>query len=206
MSEIHYVLGDATRPQVPGPKIIAHICNDYGGWGRGFVVALSKRNRSPEELYRIIAASRPLVLGEVMLSDFGPDDPDVLVANMVAQHGNSTPQNPVAVDYKALRACLDQLGHDAADMNASVHMPRIGCGLGGGKWSVVEEAILAILVDVYGLQVYVYDLPTPLAVVAHHEMDEADSEFQHALHCLADRCACDVTPVTLVDAPEEARS
>jgi hypothetical protein len=41
----------------------------------------------------------------------------------------------------------------------SIHMPRIGCGLGGGDWSVVEEAILATLVDIYGLSVTVYDLP-----------------------------------------------
>ena len=31
---ITYITGDATRPQEVGPKIIAHICNNLGGWGK----------------------------------------------------------------------------------------------------------------------------------------------------------------------------
>lgn len=38
MNAIHYVKGDATCPMTPGTKIIAHICNDRGGWGKGFVL------------------------------------------------------------------------------------------------------------------------------------------------------------------------
>lgn len=43
MVGIHYVTGDATEPIGEGEKIIAHICNDQGGWGAGFVLALSKK-------------------------------------------------------------------------------------------------------------------------------------------------------------------
>ena len=39
MSEIVYVRGDATVPSVKGVKVIAHVCNDIGGWGKGFVLA-----------------------------------------------------------------------------------------------------------------------------------------------------------------------
>src|SRR5690606_12743464 len=31
---------------------IPHVCNDIGAWGSGFVVALSKFSRAPEEKYR----------------------------------------------------------------------------------------------------------------------------------------------------------
>ena len=41
--KITYQIGDATRPIGDGPKIIAHVCNDAGGWGKGFVVAVSRR-------------------------------------------------------------------------------------------------------------------------------------------------------------------
>jgi len=41
--EINYVKGDATNPASIGNKIIAHVCNDIGGWGKGFVMAISKR-------------------------------------------------------------------------------------------------------------------------------------------------------------------
>ena len=36
---IVYTIGDATLPAGPGPKIIVHICNDQGKWGKGFVSA-----------------------------------------------------------------------------------------------------------------------------------------------------------------------
>ncbi len=39
VSQITYLTGDATQPQSAGPKLIVHVCNDIGGWGRGFVVA-----------------------------------------------------------------------------------------------------------------------------------------------------------------------
>jgi O-acetyl-ADP-ribose deacetylase (regulator of RNase III) len=44
MKPIEYVQGDATRPQGPGNKIIVHICNDVGGWGKGFVLTLAGVN------------------------------------------------------------------------------------------------------------------------------------------------------------------
>ncbi|MBV8077676.1 MAG: Appr-1-p processing protein, partial [Planctomycetaceae bacterium] len=40
MATIRYLRGDATQPQATGPRIIAHLCNDQGGWGQGFVAAL----------------------------------------------------------------------------------------------------------------------------------------------------------------------
>lgn len=52
MGEINYVRGDATVPSVKGVKVIAHVCNDIGGWGKGFVLALSRRWPEPEKAYR----------------------------------------------------------------------------------------------------------------------------------------------------------
>ena len=52
MPEITFVRGDATTPSGKGPKIIAHVCNDIGGWGKGFVLALSRRWPEPERAYR----------------------------------------------------------------------------------------------------------------------------------------------------------
>lgn len=37
MSGITYLKGDATAPQAKGVKLIVHVCNDLGGWGKGFV-------------------------------------------------------------------------------------------------------------------------------------------------------------------------
>jgi hypothetical protein len=52
MSGIMYINGDAACPQAKGVKIICHICNDIGGWGKGFVLAISRRWEQPEAEYR----------------------------------------------------------------------------------------------------------------------------------------------------------
>ncbi len=49
---LRIIKGDATCPQAKGPKVIAHVCNDLGGWGKGFVLAVSKRWAEPERAYR----------------------------------------------------------------------------------------------------------------------------------------------------------
>jgi hypothetical protein len=52
MSEITYIRGDATVPSVKGVKVIAHVCNDIGGWRKGFVLGVSRRWPEPEAAYR----------------------------------------------------------------------------------------------------------------------------------------------------------
>mgnify|MGYP002351074259 FL=1 len=47
MNKIIYLKGDATKPEGLGPRIIAHICNDVGLWGKGVVLAISKRWKLP---------------------------------------------------------------------------------------------------------------------------------------------------------------
>ena len=156
--DIHYLVGDATAPQVDGQKIIAHVCNDINAWGSGFVVALSKRWAAPERSYRgWYDAGDGFHLGAVQ---FVPVEEDLAVANMIAQHGIRTSgQAQPPIRYQALEQCLCLVARRAAESGASVHMPRIGCGLAGGSWTEVEPIIRRCLTD-SGVPVYVYDLPT----------------------------------------------
>lgn len=59
MQALRVIRGDAPSPQAKGSKIIAHVCNDLGGWGKGFVLAISKRWPEPERAYRGCIASEP---------------------------------------------------------------------------------------------------------------------------------------------------
>ena len=61
MTPLRILKGDATSPQAKGPKIIAHACNDIGGWGAGFVVAVSKRRK--ERFDHIVFAIRDRLPG-----------------------------------------------------------------------------------------------------------------------------------------------
>jgi O-acetyl-ADP-ribose deacetylase (regulator of RNase III) len=168
MSEhgIDYVTGDATCPRGDGQKIVAHVVNDQSKWGSGFVLAVSARWPETKELYHdwmSVPVNLSWCQGEGLPRlgnvQYVQVEEDVQVANLLAQRGvRHNPQAPRAVDYNALHACLQKLGRYAADTGASVHMPRIGCGLGGGEWPVVEDIILKALVIPYGVPVTVYDL------------------------------------------------
>ncbi|WP_367046699.1 macro domain-containing protein [Streptomyces sp. Je 1-332] len=156
MSEITYIRGDATAPLGKGVKLIAHVCNDLGGWGKGFVVALSRRWPEPEAAYRRWhreRAKNDFGLGAVQFVEVSPY---IRVANMIGQHGMRTGSKGVPVRYEAIDTALGTLADKAAELDASVHMPRIGCGLAGGKWSRVEPLITRRLVE-RGIAVTVYD-------------------------------------------------
>jgi len=161
MPEIAYVVGDATDPAGEGPRVIAHVCNDIGAWGAGFVRALSRRWPEPEAQYRRVFKESMEKWGAFPALDtvFQVKVGEGLyVANMIAQHGTIGRNNPHPLDYEALRKCLRTVGTGALLMGASVHMPRIGCGLAGGTWDRVELLIVEHLVQ-RGVPVTVYDLP-----------------------------------------------
>jgi O-acetyl-ADP-ribose deacetylase (regulator of RNase III) len=48
------------------------------------------------------------------------------------------------------------LAQKAVELDASVHMPRIGCGLAGGTWDKIEPIINNSLIK-SGVEVFVYD-------------------------------------------------
>jgi O-acetyl-ADP-ribose deacetylase (regulator of RNase III) len=80
----------------------------------------------------------------------------VWVANMIGQHGIRAGSKGVPVRYDAIDTALGKVAGKALELGASVHMPRIGCGLAGGKWSRVEPLITERLVR-QGIRVTVYD-------------------------------------------------
>lgn len=167
MSQITYVKGDATDPQGRGLKIIAHIVNNKGGWGKGFVVPLAEKYPHAESSYRAWAKGHTqgslfnghpeFALGHTQFVVAGDH---VMVANMCAQDGyrkryDDEPKRYVS--YEALGECLRDVFSEAKNLNASIHMPRIGTGLGGGDWEEIERMI-DLGVRIYDVDVTVYDL------------------------------------------------
>jgi len=152
MAIINYTNGDATAPTTHGNKIIVHICNDIGGWGKGFVLAVSKRWKQPEQNYRDWYKSKEdFALGAVQ---FVKVEDDVWVANLIGQHKINKDENGNApIRYDAVLKGLEKVAEFASEKNATVHMPRIGCGLAGGTWDrikpLIEESLTASSVDTY---------------------------------------------------------
>lgn len=168
MQQINYRKGDATCPQGEGKKVIAHIVNSSGGWGNGFVVDLGKKYPLAEKAYRAwhkAQTEQPdnflydlpdFELGEVQRVIV---DEDVMVVNMLAQEGYVHPHtNPVAVRYPELSECLEAAMWTAWEHEASLHMPRIGIGRGGGTWEEVLECFEKAVSPPEPVDVFVYDL------------------------------------------------
>lgn len=154
MSKITYVKGDATQPAGEGPRLIPHVCNNVGGWGSGFVLAISRRWPEPERRYREWVRTSTFHLGMVQPVKV---ERDLWVVNMVAQMGTRKRiTDPPAIHYAHLRTCLDKLGRLAWSKGASIHAPKFGAGLAGGDWSIIEQMIQEELVD-KGLDVTIYE-------------------------------------------------
>jgi O-acetyl-ADP-ribose deacetylase (regulator of RNase III) len=165
---IQYLKGDATRPIGEGSKCLIHICNTAGGWGAGFVIALSKRWADPEGQYRkwYRDKTHPL-FGDFALGSVGwvLVEPGLWVANMIAQAGygrSGTHQHKTndeaelpPIRYDALRTCLTKVAETAKSKGSTIHAPRIGCGLAGSTWDQIEPLIQETMRD---LQVFIYDL------------------------------------------------
>ena len=152
---INYITGDATNPETSGNKIIVHVCNDIGGWGKGFVMAISKRWTEPEKKYREWFKSKEnFFLGQCQFVNV---ERELWIANIIGQHKISKDENGNApIRYSAILEGLDKVSKFARDNKATVHMPRIGCGLAGGTWDKIEPLIKKSLVDM-GIETYVYD-------------------------------------------------
>lgn len=156
MSSINYTIGDATQPE-GRPAIIVHVCNDVGAWGAGFVLAISRRWPEPERLFRSWARggeAQPFELGELQ---FVVVESGLVVANLVGQHGirRRGAERPVRID--AIARGLAIVASEAIRTGASVHMPRIRCGLAGGTWAEIGPVVERQLGD-RDVAVTVYDL------------------------------------------------
>jgi len=157
---LKYLLGDATDP-IKKPAIIAHVCNDIGLMGSGFVVPLYTKNPKVKSEYvrwyrdtQEGLAKPPLRLGEVQVLEF---QKDVLVANMIAQQ-ETIRTNRHPLKYEALDTCLLSVYEKAVSSGLSVHMPRIGAERAGGTWSEIEKVILKVIAK-FPVESYVYTLP-----------------------------------------------
>jgi O-acetyl-ADP-ribose deacetylase (regulator of RNase III) len=171
---IHHIQGNAAQPD-DSHCIIAHVCNNRGGWGAGFTGSLDKAFRhvpGPKGAYKDLVYQEKNAGGDwekrlLGISQFWPQDrlhdsEDIRVVNMIAQNGYASHTQPCVLDYNALNVCLHTL-YTIADIlcvaykfEIPVHMPRIGAGLAGGDWDV----ILPMIAKAATVETYIYTPPS----------------------------------------------
>ena len=162
------VKGDATVPQIgvgdeEQISVIPHVCNDVGGWGAGFVLALSRKWKAPEEVYRNFCKfnreKKFPILGKI---NFVKVDPYIVIANMIGQEGTVSKDNTIPLKYKALVNCMAEVVAHIEMLKCRVtnpvviHCPKFGSDLAGGNWDFILELIREIWLE-NGIDVVVYE-------------------------------------------------
>jgi O-acetyl-ADP-ribose deacetylase (regulator of RNase III) len=156
MTQLKYIKGDATQPVGPGPKVICHCCNDIGGWGSGFVLALNARWPEPQRAYRKWFAERDgFRLGAARMVAV---EPDLWVANIIGQHRTIQAGEATPIRYDALEGGFKVVRDFCLENQATVHMPRLGAGLARGDWRRIEEIVKRIFIIEGEIDATVYDL------------------------------------------------
>ena len=148
---ISYVIGDATKPDLQkldlDSALIVHGCNDLGAWGAGFVLALNNTfGDGPRKTYM----EMPKHGGAY--SVWRHSDA-IAVANLITQQGVAYGGNSRPVQYDWIHDGLALLGAHFPDVGFV--MPRIGSGLGGGDWNIIEAIVNSVLKN---REVFVHDL------------------------------------------------
>lgn len=150
MTSLHHIIGNVLEP-IKKPAMIIHVCNDVGGFGKGFVVPLANKYPQTKLEYLKWYKSGNLKLGEVQ---FVQVEPNICVANMIAQHDIKWKKGIPPIRYPALKECLKKIYEKALNENYIVASPRIGCVLAGGLWEIVELIIQQRMT----VETYIYTL------------------------------------------------
>lgn len=175
---IQYVIGDATIPVGDGKKLIIHVCNDIGGWGSGFVLAVSNRWKEPEAKYREMAEEfrkngEFIPLGNVQFVEVGDD---ITVANMIGQHMTHWVDGKPPIRYHAIAQALDSVARFALSRGATIHAPRFGAGLAGGNWKLIEQYIEKHICS-RDIPVTIYDFPDAESFAEEIERRKGETEI-----------------------------
>jgi len=88
MATINRKQGSATSPRPDGGKsvVIAHLCNNQGAWGAGFVLAVNDLSMAPKAAYQALcreSEGKEVALGTLQFVE--TSIPNLWVANMIAQ-------------------------------------------------------------------------------------------------------------------------
>ena len=138
---MNYKLGDLIVAAKAGEvDVIIHQCNCFVNMGNG-IAPLIKQS-FPEAW----AADCATIQGDTSkLGTFSyGEHSGLIVCNAYGQYGYwRDPANPVNTNYDALTKSLSVIADFLLETkpNCKIGLPKIGCGLGGGDWSIVSEII-----------------------------------------------------------------
>jgi O-acetyl-ADP-ribose deacetylase (regulator of RNase III) len=134
-------------------KIIIHGCNAQGKYAAGVAKAIRAKYPYAYNQYKSHHTLLGLQTGIVLWAD--QENP--LIGNMIIQefYGREKKQY---CSYDAIRNCIFIVNRDVrnwwSDLGPCVAMPKIGAGLAGGDWNIIEKIIEEETTDVQPVVYY----------------------------------------------------
>lgn len=124
--------------------IVPHVCNNINVFGGGFTAGISKHYPIVQENYHLLG--KKMVLGYtqfVVAKHNKKNDKKIIFANMIAQNGTISKNNPKPINYYALILCMksvdDYIRTHLDPTETQIHAPKFGSGLAGGNWELISE-------------------------------------------------------------------
>lgn len=118
-------------------SIIVHGCNSQGVMGSGVAKAIRKKWPQVFNDYHKEYATNGLILGTYNVSYIKEDHKFII--NAITQGGYGYDGRKF-VSYDAIDMVMMKIGYNYSSTMA-ISMPKIGAGLGGGTWEVIEAII-----------------------------------------------------------------
>ena len=146
---IKYVKGDLFDTKC---DIIAHGCNCRGGFGSGVAYTMAVKYPKAKEMYLEKYDEQGWKLGEVQ---FVHTVKGKIIANCATQLAY-LPRGVRHANYSAIEHAMYDVKEYAQENNLSIAIPKIGAGLAGGDWKVIEGILQKVFSD-YDVTVYHLD-------------------------------------------------
>ncbi len=142
--------------------IVPHVCNNINSFGAGFALALAKEYPLVKENYHMLG---PVFLknnlGYTQFVEVLKDNQyghKLIFANMIAQNGTISKNNPRPLNYLALIKSMISINSyikkNIPDTPVQIHAPKFGSGLAGGNWNLIKELIQ----DIWDVPVFIYQI------------------------------------------------
>lgn len=140
--------------------IIPHVCNNINLFGAGFASYLSNRYPIIKENFLMLGNKSKLGYVQYITIEKNINySYELIIANMIAQNGTISRNNPRPINYEALVYCMINVrnmvkSHEAKSNNrVELHCPKFGSNLAGGNWAfisnLIEDIWSNIIVNVY---------------------------------------------------------
>jgi O-acetyl-ADP-ribose deacetylase (regulator of RNase III) len=132
---IEYKIGDLLKTP---DKVLVHGCNTQGVMGSGVALAIKQKWPEVFEDYKnqIFFGAERKILGSIITS-VTTDKRIIVNALTQDQYGKDGKKY---VSYDAMDDAMLEIAK-AINVRSPISMPKIGAGLGGGDWGVIEKII-----------------------------------------------------------------